>query len=165
MIQAYTNPLLLDFIRVTIDMPQNERETFEATTGEKYDVDSIAVGNFMVAGPKWVIKNGDKPLCVGGFAPLRPGVWRDFMINSPEAWSLHWFPITRICRRMLDAMFTSGQAHRLECVTTAHRVQKHPCIERWYSAIGYEREAVLRGYCADGSDAVMFSKVSHVNRQ
>ena len=161
MIQVYSNPLLLDFIKVCIKMPQNERENFEAITGEKYDVDSIAVGNFTVPGPKWVIKADDEPICVGGFAPVRPGVWRDFMINTPEAWEKHWFAVSRICRRALDAMFISKQAHRLECVSLASRLEKHPEIEKWYTLLKYNREATLYGYCANGADAVMFSRVQH----
>ena len=157
MIQVYTNPTLLDFIQVCIDMPQNERENFEALTGEKYNVDGIAVGNFCVAGPKWVIKADDKPICVGGFVPQRPGVWRDFMINTPDAWEKHWFGVSRICRRALDAMFLSKQAHRLECISLASREK----ALRWYKVLGYNREATLYGYCATGADAVLFSRVQH----
>ncbi len=161
MIQVYTNPLLLDYIKVCIDMPQNERDHFEVLTGEKFDVDSIAVGNFMVPGPKWVAKVDDEAICVGGFVQQRPGVWRDFMINTPAVWEKHWFAMSRIVRRLQNAMFVSKQAHRLECVTTAPRLAAHPKIERWYNVIGYNREATLYGYCASGADAVIFSRVKH----
>lgn len=155
MIQVYTNPLLLDFIKVCIRMPHNERENFEALTGEKYDVDGLAVGNFTVPGPKWVIKADDEPICVGGFVPQRPGVYRDFMINTPEAWEKHWFAVTRIARRALDAMFISKQAHRLECISLDGREKAF----HWYRALKYTREATLKGYCANGKDAVLFSRV------
>jgi hypothetical protein len=161
MIQTYTDPLLLDFIKVCINMPQNERECFEALTGEQYNVDSIAVGNYMVPGPKWVIKADGEAIVVGGFAPKRPGVWRDFMINSTDAWEKHWFPVTRIARRAMDAMLASGQAHRLECITTAARLAAFPQIEAWYGVMGYTREATLWRYCANGADAVIFSRVRH----
>ena len=161
MIQTYTDPLLLDFIKVCINMAQNERECFEALTGEKYNVDSIAVGNFMVPGPKWVIKADDEPLVVGGFVPQRPGVWRDFMINTADAWGKHWFPVTRIARRAMNAMLESGQAHRIECITPAARLAARPEIEAWYRVMGYTREATLWRYCANGADAVIFSRVRH----
>jgi hypothetical protein len=158
MIHIYTQPTLWDFIRVVCQMPQNERDNFEALTGEKYNVDSIAVGNFTVLGPKWVIKADDEPICIGGFVPQRPGVWRDFMINTPAAWEKHWFPVTRICRRAMTAMFASKQAHRLECVSLAARDAR---IFRWYETLGYNLEATLYGYCASGADALLFSKVRH----
>ena len=104
MIQVYTNPLLLDFIKVCLNMPQDEREQLEAFTGEKYDVDAAAIGNFTVPGPKWVIKADEDVLCIGGFVPQRPGVYRDFMLTTPAAWETHWFAITRIARRAMDAM-------------------------------------------------------------
>jgi hypothetical protein len=157
MIQVYTNPLLLDFIKVCIDMPQDERENFEVLTGQKYDVDSIAIGNFTMPGPKWVIKADDEPICVGGFVPQRPGVYRDFMINTPAVWEKHWFPVTRIARRAMDAMLQSKQAHRLECISHHSREKAF----KWYSALKYTKEATLYGYCADGSDAVLFSRVQH----
>lgn len=155
MIQVYNNPLLLDFIKVCIKMPQDEREQLEAFTGEPYDIDGAAVGNFTAPGPKWVIKVDDEPIIVGGFVPQRPGVWRDFLLTTPEAWDKHWFPVTRICRRIMDAMLISGQAHRLECVTPASRAKAF----KWYRVLGYNNEGLHPGYCANGADAVSFGRV------
>ena len=161
MIQVYTNPLLLDFIKVCLNMPQDEREQLEAFTGEKYDVDAAAIGNFTVPGPKWVIKADDEVLCIGGFVPQRPGVYRDFMLTTPAAWEKHWFPITRIARRAMDAMLHSKQAHRIECVTPAARLASRPEVEKWYAVLNYHREGIMYGYCANGADAVLFSRVKH----
>ena len=158
MIQVYTSPLLLDFIKVCLNMPQDEREQLEAFTGEKYDVDGAAIGNFTVPGPKWVIKADDEVLCIGGFVPQRPGVYRDFMLTTPAAWEKHWFPITRVARKALDSMLLNG-AHRLECIVPAARLAYRPEIEKWYSVLNYKKEALLWRYCANGADAVMFSRV------
>jgi hypothetical protein len=163
MIQVFTQPLLLDYIKVCINMPQDEREQLEAFTGQPYDVDGAAVGNFTVPGIKWVIKNDDEPIAVGGFVPKRPGVWRDFMLTTPAAWE-HGFAVTRIARRAMNAMFLSKQAHRLECVAPAARLAARPRIEDWYRVLGYNREATLSGYCANGADAIMFSRVDHGHR-
>lgn len=156
MIEVFTNPLLLDFIKVCIAMPQDERDQLESFSGQPYNIDSTAVGNFCVEGPKWVIKADGEPIVIGGFALQRTGVWRDFMLTTPEAWTHHWFPVTRICRRIMNAMFASGQAHRLECVTLASRVQ----AIKWYRVLGYTLEATLPRYCADGKDAISFSRVA-----
>lgn len=160
MIKVYTDPWMIDFLKVCAAMPQDEREQLEAFTGQPYNIDSAAIGNFMVTGPKWVIKSDDEPIAIGGFVPQRPGVYRDFMLNTPEAFEKHWFAVTRIARRALDAMFVSGQAHRLECV--AHHSREKAF--RWYKALGYNREATLSGYCANGADAILFSRVNHGHR-
>ncbi len=160
-IQVYTNPLLLDFIKVCIALPQDERDQLEAVSGEPYSVDGAAVGNFTVLGPKWVIKADDEPLCIGGFVPQRPGVWRDFMLTTPAAWEKHWFAVTRIARRAMDAMLESKQAHRLECITPAARLAYRPEIEKWYNVLNYKKEATLWRYYANGADAVIFSRVAH----
>jgi hypothetical protein len=159
--KIFTDPLLLDFLSICINMPEDERKQLEAFTGEPYSVDGAAIGNFTVLGPKWVIKtNEGVAVCVGGFVPQRPGVYRDFMLTTPEAWTTHWFAVTRICRRALTAMMEGG-AHRLECIVPATRLAYRPQIETWYKAIGYTREATLYRYLADGSDAVVFARVRH----
>lgn len=158
-LKVYNNPYLFDFIQVCAEMPEDEQKQLEAFTGQKYDIDRAAVGNYEVAGPKWVVKVDDKPICIAGFVPQRPGVWRDFMLTTPSVWTTHWFAITRIVRRGMNAMLESGEAHRLECITPASRLAYRPEIERWYSAIGYTKEAPLWRYCADGSDAVSFSRI------
>ena len=157
MIEIYTNPLLLDFIKVCAQMPKDEREQLEAFTGQPYDIDGAAIGNFSVQGPKWVIKADGEPIVIGGFVPQRPGVWRDFMLTTPGAWEKHWFPVTRFCRRAMDWMLTSKQAHRLECISHHSREKAF----NWYRVLGYNREATLYGYCANGADAVIFSRVQH----
>jgi hypothetical protein len=138
-------------------MPQDERDQLEAFTGQPYDVDAAAIGNFTVPGPKWVIKADDEPIIVGGFVPQRPGVWRDSMLTTPEAWEKHWFQVTRLCRRAMDAMLKSGEAHRLECIALASREKSF----KWYKLLGYNNEGRLHGYCANGADAMMFSRVKH----
>lgn len=158
MIQVYNDPTMLDFIKVCWGMPQDEREQLEAITGEKYDIDRAAIGNFMVVGPKWVLKVDDEPICVGGYALQRRGVYRDFMINTPAAFDpANWFGVTRIARRSMDWILHNG-AHRVECLCLASREERN---SRWYSVLGYNREATLYGYCASGADAVLFSRVRH----
>lgn len=157
-LSVYSNPFLLDFVKVCMQMPDDERQQIEAVSGQPYDVDSVAVANFSVPGPKWVFKDeNEEPVVVGGFVPQRPGVWRDFMLTTPQAWDKHGFSVTRNCRRAMDAMFKSGQAHRLECVALASRTKAF----EWYRILGYNKEGVLHGYNADGSDAVIFSRVRH----
>lgn len=172
MIKIFTNPFLADFIQVAANLPEDERAQIEAMSGEKFTIDGAALGNFLVPGPKWVAKIGATeeefasglatPIAVGGFAPQRPGVWRDFLMNTPAAFdNAHWFALTRACRRAMDAMFISGQAHRLECLVPAPRVQSRPELAKWYRVLGYNEEGLRYGYCANGTDAIAYSRVKH----
>ncbi|MGH9483997.1 MAG: hypothetical protein ACRD1F_02980 [Terriglobales bacterium] len=157
MIEVFNNPWLVDFIMVCNQMPPDEREQLCALTGEEYNHECAAVGNFTVPGPKWVIKADGQPIVVGGFVPQRPGVYRDFLLTTPQAWTHHWFPVTRICRRLMDEMLRLPECHRLECVALGTRTKAFD----WYRVLGYTREGVLRGYCANGADAVIYSRVEH----
>ncbi len=160
-IEVFSDPNLLDYIIVCAKMPADERAQLEAFTGQPYDVDGAAIGNFTAPGPKWVIKADGNPIAIGGFVQQRPGVWRDFMLTTPEAWEHHWFTVTRVARRIMDAMFKSGQAHRLECMAPANRVSSREKLAKWYKVLGYNYEGLHHGYCADGSDAVSYSRVKH----
>lgn len=156
MITVHTDPLLIDFLVCANHAPEDQRDHFTKLTGLAYNVDDVAVGNFQVPGLKWVFKNEDGyPLLVGGFAPQRPGVWRDFLISTGEAFGpKYWKACTRACRRIMDQMFVAD-AHRIECIAPASRVK----ARAWYKLMGYTLEAPLRGYCADGSDAVSYVRV------
>jgi hypothetical protein len=162
-ITVYHDPYLLDFLKAANELPQDEREQLEKLTGHPYSIDGCAIGNFQVPGPKWVAKLEDGTvLMVGGFAPERPGVWRDFLLSGKLAWSPDYAKqCTRICRRLMDAMLNSGQAHRLETIVPASRLAARPELERWYTLLGYNKEGTHYGYCADGGDAVSFSRVKH----
>lgn len=161
MIQVYNNPSMLDFLKIAARMPEDERRQVEAASGEPYDIDSVAVGNYVTAGPKWVIKADDEPIVVGGFVYQRKGVWQDFLLTTPDAWEKHWFVCTRVCRRSMDAMFRSGEAHRLQCVVPVARVEARPELWGWYEVLGYHKEGLHHGYYASGADAYSFARVKH----
>ena len=157
---VFNNPTVLDFIRVVLTMLPDQRDHFTTMTGHPYDVDGIAVGNFMVPGPKWAFKTEDgEPICVGGFAPQRPGVYRDYFISGPKSFSPdYYFPVTRTCRRLIEMMLRT-EAHRVECIVPAPRVT--PVLDKWYATLGYNKEALRHGYCANGADAICYARVRH----
>jgi hypothetical protein len=142
-------------------MPEDEKKQVEAASGEAFDIDSIAIGNFTAQGPKWVLKAQDEPVLIGGFNYIRKGVWQDFLITTPDAWGANWFAVTRHCRRAMDAMFQSGQAHRIQCIVPVKRLKERPELAKWYKVIGYTREALMYGYYANGADAYSYARVKH----
>lgn len=160
MIEVFNDPLLIDFISIAQRLPQDEIDQIEAMTGRQFEIDGVALGAYMVQGPKWVAKIGTRPLSIGGFNQERPGVWRDFMMNTPESFAPENFvPVTRHCRRIMNMMLKSGNAHRLECIVPERRLLDRPEIERWYHTMGYRREAVMQAYLANKYPAVMFSRI------
>lgn len=157
----FNDPFLLDFLKVAAQLPEDEQRQLQLLTGHGYEIDGCAIGNFTVAGPKWVIKLDDGvPLCVGGFVPQRPGVWRDFLLTTAQCWSPEYgSTVTRILRRIMTRMLEADGVHRLETVVPAERLSSRPELEKWYKVLGYKKEAPLWRYCADGSDAFSFARV------
>jgi hypothetical protein len=157
--EVFNDPILLDFIRVILNAQPDQIEHFMTMTGEPWAIDSIALGNFTAPGPKWSIRIDDVPVVVGGFAPLHKGVYRDWFISTPAAFEpANYFRITRICRKLMDAMLKNG-VHRIQCIAPAARIEHNPRLERWYAAMGYKKEALHSGYCATGADAICYSRV------
>ncbi len=156
-LEVFNNPFLSDFLVCAHSLAPDERAQVDALTGVEFDPDHLAADNFLVPGPKWVIKANGEPISVGGYVQLRNGVWQDYMLNTATAFAEHGFAITRICHRIMKAMFASGQAHRLQCIALATRTD----VFRWYEALRMNKEGVLHGYAANGADCVMFARVEH----
>lgn len=160
-VEVFHTPVLLEYIQVVRAAAEDQQEHFTAMTGQEWDVDSVALGAFQTVGPKWSIRIDGTAVAVGGFAQQRPGVYRDWFISTPSAFSAdHFFCITRICRKLMDHTLANG-AHRLECVVPWLRVEGSPKLAKWYKVLGYNKEALLYGYCANGADAVCYSRVKH----
>lgn len=150
-------PMVEDLGYLARNMRDDERDQFAAMVGAgTYDARVAARAYVMTAGPSWVlIDRADRPFAAGGFSEVRPGVWDAWGIGTPEAWVHHWRTITRHCRKAIDDML-AVDAHRVQIVALASRTEAHI----WYRrGLGMQEEGYLRGYCADGSDAVVFSKV------
>jgi hypothetical protein len=160
--QLYHSPILLDYLRVISRAPEDQKLHFTEVTGQEWNIDSIAVGNLETTGPKWSIYADDTPIVVGGFAQRRPGVFEDWFISTPEAFSQeHYRYVTRLCKGLMDNMLGQKIAHRLECVVPVARLERSPRLAKWYKVLGYNREALHHGYCANGGDAVRFARVKH----
>lgn len=151
--QVYRKPTLADCFVVANDMPADEREQWEAFTGTPYSTDAGALYLANKVGPQWVLCADGQAVSIAGFDYIRPGVWQDYQLNTTEAYGRHWRATVRACRKGMDAMIKD--AHRLQCVSLASRVGAH----RLYAAFGLAPEGTLKGYGANGEDAIMFSRV------
>lgn len=148
-------PVLEDFAYLTKRMRPDEIAQFLAGSGlREYDPDIAARALAMTQGPTFVLVDAaNRPVILGGFAPKRRGVFEAWLAGTLEGWEKHWRRITRECVRQMDALLRTG-AHRIETYALASRTQAHA----WYERIGFAREGVLKGYFADGSDAIAFAR-------
>ncbi len=154
MVTISHNPLLVDLLQVLAQLPESERRQYYAKTGEQLDVDVAAAHLYLQPGPKWVIATDDHPICVGGFTPISPGVYRDWMANTPEAFGKHWRSVSKYARRVMDGML-EYEAHRLECVVLASRTE----VVDWYAFLGYSFEGTMRRAGAQGEDLALYSRL------
>ena len=154
-LELATNPQLIDFLMVADNLCADERDQYESATGGRYDPQQMALSHITLPGPKWVLFDEGKPIAIAGYLMQRPGVWRDWMLTTPECWMPeNWFSVTRHVRRVMDMML-KDHAHRLECVSKAGRERAH----KWYRCLGLVSEGTLSGWGADGCDAVLFARV------
>ncbi len=149
-------PLVQDFARIAQDMRPDEIAQSLAFTGRgAYSADLVARALLASDGPQFVlVDRAGMPVAVGGFEPVGPGVFETWGIGTLAGWGKHWRAITKQSRRQMDRLFAAG-AHRIQIISLASRTQAHG----WYvNGLGMTFEGVLRGYCADGSDAVIHAR-------
>jgi hypothetical protein len=98
-----------------------------------------------------------RALAVAGYLPQRFGVLRTWMFATDEAWLDHGFELTQHVADSLNGALS--MAHRIETICSDSRLKTH----RWYARIGLEKEATLKRYMADGSDAALFVRLRRDN--
>lgn len=159
--EVFKKPTLSDILLICDRLPEDEREQWEAFTGQTFDRDTMALQIASKSGPSWVLCGDGNLICAAGYDYVRPGVWQDWMINTPEAFGQHWRSTTKHVRRGMDAMLDQTDAHRLQCISLASRIHAH----RWYAVLGLAPEGTLRAYGANGEDAIMFARVKDGKQQ
>lgn len=142
-------------VKLADELPTNERVLFKAVTGLEFDTEEF-MGTLaeMAEGleHQYTFWAGEKPIAAGGFLPQRPGVFRTWFMAPEWAWKEHGRELTDVCRELIARLFRGKLAHRVETVTLADRAE----ARAWYERIGLAYESTLRGYGANGEDAVMY---------
>lgn len=152
--KLFHNPDLLTILHCARNLKADEIRQVEAWAGGKYDPDATAAMCFQAPWAKWAVWGDDKPVCVGGFQLLRPGVWTVWMLSTPEAWGKHRFAVTRSAKAVLDGLIQTG-AHRVECTSLADRTEAH----KWYTrCLGFRFESTMLGWGSNGEDAMLFAR-------
>jgi hypothetical protein len=151
-------PLVDDFAHLARHLRDDERAQYLALTGLEEYVPDVAARAFTASpGRQFVmIDRQGMPVLAGGFCPVRRGVFEGWLVGSPEGWSSYWRAMTKVCRGLMDDLLDAGGAHRIETFALASRTAAHEWYER---SLLMQREGVLRGYFADGQDAIVFARV------
>lgn len=97
-----------------------------------------------------------EPVVMGGLILLRPGVARSWMTGT-DRWPYVVREVTRYCRKVMAAIL-EADIHRIETVSASWHEEAH----RWYRLLELERESIMVGYGADGSDFFMFRRIRDV---
>lgn len=151
------SPILEDVAYLARRMRSDEVAQFLAFSGlEEYDPDIAARAFSMIGGETYVLVDGaGLPVLLGGLQAIRPGVLEGWQVGTDAGWARHWYAITRITRRINDQALARKGVHRLQICARAGRDKTFEWYER---GLGYRREATLARYCANGEDAVMFTR-------
>ena len=150
-------PIVQDYAYLAARLRPDEREQFAAFTGmDRYDEHVASRAWVMAGGLAYTLIGRDGlPFALGWFEEIRPGVWETSGIGTPEGWAQHWRAITKESRRRMDALFAAG-ARRIQITALASRMS---ALEWYERGLKMQREGVLRGYCANGADAVLYSRI------
>lgn len=150
------NVMIEDLAYLARNMRPDEIEQDLAMTGmSEYDPHQAILKMASVYGPKFLILCDNVPVVAGGFWQVRPGVWEGWQLGTMAGWEQCWRSITKITRRLNDEWLARPDVHRLQLLGLAGREKTFEWYER---SLAYTREATLRAYCANGADAVMFSR-------
>lgn len=151
-------PLVDDFAYLARHLRDDERAQYLALTGLAEYVPDVAARAFTASsGPQFVmVDRQGMPVLAGGFCPVRRGVFEGWLVGSQEGWDRSWRAMTKVCRGLMDDLLDAGGAHRIETFALVGRTAAHEWYER---GLLMQREGVLRGYFADGQDAVVFARV------
>lgn len=153
---SLTQPVLSDFVWICHNLPEDEQRQFMALSGATvFDPDQAALNCAGNPGVKWVLVETEsgKPLAVGGYTPLRSGVWQSFMLVPEASWESHGREITRQVLKVIKEM--KKQGHRLQTLVLQDRAK----ARAWYARIGLQNEGTLRHYGANGENVEMYSIV------
>ena len=151
-------PMVSDAACLAHRMRKDEIAQFLAVHGlSHYDPEQAARTFLATPGESYVMLDASNmPVLMGGFLPIRPGVFEGWQVGTDEHWAKHWRQICKVSRRMIDGFFMRDDVHRVQVCAVASRESS---TFMWYErGLGLQREALIRRYCGNGEDAIMFAR-------
>lgn len=151
-------PLVADVVYLAHNMRKDEIAQFLAVHGlDRYDPEQAARIFLATPGESYVmLDESNLPVLMGGFIPIRNGVYEGWQVGTDAHWAKHWRKICKVSRRMIDGFFERDDVNRVQVCAVASRESK---TFMWYErGLGLQREALIRRYCGNGEDAIMFAR-------
>lgn len=147
-------PTLSGLLQLAEQLPPDERDVYEALTGEKFDAERYAAQIFLAPGIHHMgVRYGAEPVFAGGFLPHEEGIYRTWFCAPEWAWKAHPGQISLICSQFIRGMFASKLAQRIETVTLA----SHTRARQWYEKLGLKYERTIHGPNSGSTDAVVYA--------
>jgi hypothetical protein len=150
-------PIVEDYCHIARHMRADEIAQYLALTGLQEYVPDVAARSLVACdGQAFVMVDREGlPVLVGGFSPVRHGVFEGWLAGTEDGWAKHWRAMTKVCRRLMDDLLATD-AHRIETFALTSRTAAHEWYER---GLLMSREGVMKGYFSDGQDAIVFARV------
>lgn len=133
----------------------DEQEQYHALTGRSWDAEAVAAEIMGKDGLKWLVLDNKHPFVMGGYDHVVNNVYQSWMVGTMVDWQTHWRSITKVSRKVMQAVLDSG-ATRLQTCVLASRTKT--C--EWYvRALKMELEGYMRGFGANGETMAMYARV------
>lgn len=133
----------------------DEAAQYEALAGLPWLPEAVAADYFSRRGPQFALLDWNgAPLVAAGFEFVTPGVWRAWMVGTPQAWDAHWRAITLNTNRIMRLLLRTER--RLELLVLASRTQACEWYER---GLRMQREGTHLHYGVNGETALTYARV------
>ena len=129
------------------------RETSSLTSAKtKDEMAKVILGQ---GGESYTISNKNKePVLIGGAYYDNPKVATIWLIATKNISLRDWWVTTTFITELMEVMFESGVAHRIQAQSIGWRLHAH----KWLQRIGLIKEGHLKGFSEDGYDVLIFGK-------
>lgn len=145
---------LLDLLKVTSDMPEDEKAQAAACYGS-FDPENLSASLYMLPGIRFSFYQDGEPYAVGGYQPFSRGVSQSWMVCRNGLWDRHGKAMTKAARKVCDAVFAEPDIHRVQTICLASRV----AAMKWYRTLALTQEGLQRKAGANGEDFAIFARV------
>jgi hypothetical protein len=145
---------LADCVFVCTNMREDDfRETSTLTSTKTRD--EMAKAIFKQGGESYTIFNNKKePVLIGGAFYENPKVATIWLYATDNISLRDWWVTTKFIKGLIQLMFNSGIAHRVQAQSIGWRHVAH----EWLQSIGLKKEGHLKGFSEDGYDVLIFGK-------
>jgi hypothetical protein len=145
---------LADCVYVCTNMREEDyRETSSLTSDKTRDDMAKTIAN--QGGESYTIYNKqNEPVIIGGAYYDNPRVATIWLFTTDKVSMRDWWVCTKFIIELMEVMFESGVAHRIQAQSIGWRLHAH----KWLQRIGLMKEGHLKYFSEDGYGVLIFGK-------